>query len=119
MKVSFLYNFLFINNCKEVLFPLGIRGLIQLDDLVVVFVYGATMEEMENLPTRNIYAFNEEGKQVWQVQEPLQYDDGVVSYSDIRLKKNGEIIAGSTKGDEYIVNINDGSVEHIKGRRPW
>ncbi len=119
MKIRFLYNFLFINDCKEILFPFGIRGLIQLDDLVLVFIYGATTEEMENLPTRNIYAFNEKAEQVWQIEEPLQHNDGIVSYADIGLKKDGKIVAGSTKGDEYIVNIKDGSVEHVKGKRPW
>lgn len=119
MKVRFLFNFLFIDNCKEILFPLGIRGLIQLDDLILVFIYGSTAEEMERLSSRNIYAFNSRGEQVWQVQEPIQHEGRIVSYADLSLRGNDKVVAGSTEGDEYIVNIKNGSVEHVKGRRPW
>ena len=119
MKIRFLYNFLFINDCKEILFPLGIKGLIQLDELVLVFIYGSTTDEMEKLPTNNVYAFNAKGEQVWQIQEPIQSKDTIVSYADISLKETGKVVAGSTQGDEYIVNVKDGSVEHIKGQRPW
>ena len=119
MKVRFLYNFLFINDCKEILFPLGIRGLIQLDELILIFIYGSTEEEMENLPTTNVYAFNEKAEQVWQIEEPFQPPNQIVSYADISLKKTGEIVAGTTQGTEYILNIKDGSVSLIKNQRPW
>lgn len=119
MKIRFLYKSLFINNSKGIIFPLGIRGLIQLDGLVLVFIYGATTEEMKALPTRNVYAFNGNGEQIWQIQEPIQEGNSPVSYADMSLRKDGKVIIGSTKGDEYILNIQDGSVEHIKGRRPW
>ena len=119
MKIRFLYNFLFINSCKEILFPLGIRGLIELDDLVLVFIYGSTEEEMESLPTNNVYAFNAKAEQVWQIQEPFQPEGIIVSYADISLKKTGEIVAGTTQGTEYIVNSKNGSITLIKDQRPW
>lgn len=119
MKIRFLYNFLFINECKEILFPLGIKGLIQLDELVLVFIYGSTADEIEKMPARNIYAYNESGEQVWQIQEPLQHGEGYSSYADISVRKDGKIVAGSTRGEEYIVNIKDGSVAHIKNQRSW
>ena len=119
MNIRFLFNFLFIDGCKEILFPLGIRGLIQLEELVIVFIYGSNEEEMSRLSSRNIYAYNKKGQLIWQVQEPIQATSCVVSYADISLRDNGDIVAGSTQGDEYIVNILDGSVKHVKGRRPW
>jgi outer membrane protein assembly factor BamB len=109
---------LYINDNK-ILLSHAIYGLIDLDNVVLVLIYGSSAKQMETLPTNNIYAFNEKGEQVWQIQEPIQYSDGIVSYADICLKENGKIVAGSTKGDEYFINIKDGSVEHIKGKRPW
>jgi len=118
MKLRFQGTFFYVNN-HQILLSHPIYGLIELDDLVLVLIYGFSANQMETLPTNNVYAFNEKGEQVWQIEEPLQYSNGVVSYADISLKKDGKIIVGSTKGDEYIVNIKDGSVEHIKGQRPW
>ena len=119
MRIRFLYNFLFINDCKEILLPMNISGLIQLDELVIVFIYGATAQEMESLPTNNVYAFNAKGEQVWQIAEPFQPESKMVSYADISLRKDGNIVAGTTQGTEYIVNVKDGSIDPIKGQRPW
>ena len=96
MKVRFLFNFLFIDNCKEILFPLGIRGLIQLDDLILVFIYGSTAEEMERLSSRNIYAFNSRGEQVWQVQEPIQHEGVRIRTGEV--KANFELQGGGGQG---------------------
>ena len=119
MKIRFLYNFLSINSCKEILFSHGIRGLIELDDIVIVFIYGSTKEELETLPTNNIYAFNSKAEKIWQVEAPFQPKGISVSYADVSLKKAGEIVAGTTQGTEYKINILDGSVEPMKGQRPW
>lgn len=119
MNIRFLYNFLMINDCKEILFPLGIRGLVQLDDLVIVFIYASTKDEMDKLPITNIYAYDENAQQIWQIEEPFQPPNQIVSYADISLRKTGEVVAGTTQGTEYIVNVADGSITPIKGQRPW
>ena len=118
MKIRFQGCFFYVNN-HQILLSHDIYGLIELDDLVLVLIYGFSAKQMETLPTNNIYAFNEKGEQVWQIQEPIQSKDTIVSYADISLKETGKIVAGSTQGDEYIVNVKDGSVEHIKGQRAW
>ena len=118
MKIRFQGCSFYVNN-NRILLSHNIYGLIQLDDMVLVLIYGFSSEQMETLPARNVYAFNEKGEQVWEIETPHQESNGIVSYADISLKKDGKIVAGSTRGDEYIVNVNDGSVEHIKGRRPW
>ena len=121
MKVRFQDCFLHVND-TEILLSHHICGLIELDDLVLVLVYGLTAEQLENLPTTNIYAFDEHAKQVWQIEEPSQYSDQRVCYADISLRKinrKEEVVAGTTRGDEYIVNTKDGSVSFIKGQRPW
>lgn len=119
MKVRFLYKFLFIDNQKEILFPFGIRGLIQLDDVVLIFIYGDTPDELKNLPTNNIYAFDKNAKQIWQIEEPPQAEGRVVSFADISLRNNGEVVAGTTIGTEYTVNIENGSITPRTGQRPW
>ena len=122
MKIRFIDHTLYIDDSEDIFFPFRIKGLIQLDDLVVVLIYGITTEEMENLPTTNIYAYDKHAKQVWQIEEPPQYPDRSVSYAGIRLEKiNGkeEVVAGMTDGYECIVNTKDGSVSQITGQRPW
>ena len=118
MKIRFQRNMLYLNN-NRIFLDNPIYGLIELDDIALVLIYGFSSEQMETLPARNVYAFNEKGEKVWEIEAPYQDSNGIVSYADISLRKDGKIVAGSTRGDEYIVNVNDGSVEHIKGRRPW
>jgi outer membrane protein assembly factor BamB len=118
MRIRFQGCFFYVND-HQVILSHPIYGLIELDDMVLLLIYGTSSKQMENLPANNVYAFDREGRQVWQIQEPLQYDDGFVSYADISLKKDGVIVAGSTKGDEYLVNTDDGTVEHIKNQRAW
>lgn len=101
------------------MFPVDIRGIIRVDRLIIVFIYAYTQEEMEKLPTTNVYAYDENANLVWEIAEPPQGSNSPVSYADIILREDGAIVAGSTRGDEYIVNVKDGSVEHIKGQRPW
>jgi len=118
MKIRFQGCFFYVNN-HQVLLSHAIYGLIELDDLVLVLTYGFSPKQMETLPKNNVYAFNGKGEQVWQIQEPIQSKEAIVSYADINLQETGEVIAGSTQGDEYILNVKNGSVEHIKGQRPW
>ena len=121
MKVRFQGCFLHVND-TQILLSHHICGLIELDDLVLVLIYGLTAEQLENLPTTNIYAYDKHGKQVWQIEEPSQYSDRSVSYADISLRKihgKEEVVAGMTDGYECIVNTKDGSVSVIKGQRPW
>ena len=122
MKIRFIRHSLYIDDCEPIFFPLGIKGLIQLDDLVLAFTYADTAEEMERLPTANVFAYDKHAKQVWQIEEPPQSPNEIVSYADISLEKiNGkeEVVAGTTRGYEYIVNTKNGSVSVIKGQRPW
>ncbi len=118
MKVRFQGCFFYVND-HQVLLKHNIYGLIELDDLVLVLTYGFSEKQMESLPTNNVYAFNEKGEQVWQIKEPFQPEGKIVSYADISLKKDGKIVAGTTQGTEYIVNVKDGSIDPIKGQRPW
>ena len=118
MKIRFQGCFFYING-HQVLLSHSIYGLIELDDLVLVLTYGFNAKQIESLPTRNVYAFNGSGEQIWQIQEPIQEGNHPVSYADMSLKKDGKIIVGSTKGDEYVLNIRDGSVVYIKGRKSW
>lgn len=120
MKIRFLYNFLFINDCKEILFPLDIRGMIQLEDMVIVLIYGSDKQELSNLPKSNIYAYDENAKKIWEIEEPPQSKNGNVAYADISLKPSGELVAGTTDGTEYIVNVRDGSITpSYTNQRPW
>lgn len=94
--------FLLINDCKEILFPLGINGLIQLDNLVIIFIYKATAEEIENLSATNIYAFNEKGKKVWKIENFFQPSNRTVSYDDISLRKKGDVVTETQEGVRVI-----------------
>jgi len=118
MKIRFQGCFFYVNN-NRILLTHDIYGLIELDDLVLVLIYGTSAKQMESLPTNNVYAFNEKGEQVWQIQEPYQPEGRIVSYANISLKETGEVVAGTTQGTEYIVNIKDGAIKPIKGQRPW
>ena len=121
MKVRFQGCFLHVND-TQILLSHHICGLIELDDLVVVLIHGLTAEHLENLPSTNIYAFDEHAKQVWQIQEPPPSRDRHMSYADISLRKiNGkkEVVAGMADGGECIVNTKDGTISLITGQRPW
>jgi hypothetical protein len=118
MKIRFQGCFLYVND-NQILLTHNIYGLIQLNDLVLILTYGFSEKQMDSLSTTNVYAFDEKGKKVWEIKEPFQPPDQTVSYADISLKKTGDVVAGTTQGTEYIVNIKDGSVELIKGQRPW
>lgn len=117
MKIRFIRDILHINENK-INFTHDICGLIELNNLIIVLIYGASAKQMETLPNNNIYAFDEKGKKIWQIQPPFQVSGYITSYSDVILRKDGKIIAGTSQGLEYIVNIEDGSVIPTGGR-PW
>lgn len=120
MKIRFLYNFLFINDCEEILFPLDIRGLIQLEDMVIVLIYGSDQQELANLPKSNVYAYNGSAKKIWEIEAPPQSKNRNVAYADISLTPSGDLVAGTTIGTEYIVNVKDGSIAPLcANQRPW
>ena len=122
MKIRFIRDSLYIDDCEVIFFPLGVKGLIQLDDLVLAFTYADTAEEMERMPTANVFAYDKHAKQIWQIEEPPPSRDRRVSYADISLRKihgKEEVVAGMTDGGECIVNTKDGTISLITGQRPW
>lgn len=118
-SVNFLRQFLKIDGQDSIILPLPIEGMIQLPDKVIVLIGSSDQEQMEKLKGSNIYAFDYKGKKLWRVESSIAIDNKVYSYSDISLKKTGEIVAGTTMGTEYIVNLIDGTVTPYGSGRPW
>lgn len=119
MNIRFLYQFLFINDNEEILLPCSINGLIQLNDFIIVLIGSDNEKEMNKLNGKNIYAFNEKSERIWEIEAPFQPPNMNVSYADLSLRKSGEIVAGTTQGTEYIIDISDGTVTLVENQRPW
>ena len=85
---------------------LGERG-----DLVLVDNKGlVTTEEMAKWDaTRNIFLVKAGTKVVWQA-DPAVKSHGVIGYSDVYLGKNGELLAYSSNGIEYIIDDVTGHI---------
>ena len=88
-----------------------IRDVQRIDNLVLVrleFPIGA-------INNRNIFAYNESGQLVWQIQEGRNvYRDS--PYTGMRVKGD-EIMAYNWDGADYRVNVEDGSVEFVQFSR--
>lgn len=120
MKIRFLYNFLHINDSKEILLPGDVRGLIELDNMVIVFVCNENIDKEINVRNSAILAFDSRGNKIWHTKETRESNGNVVAFSDISLRDDGEIILGSTRGLEFIVNTEDGSLTPVcSNERPW
>lgn len=120
MRIKLLRQFLTIDKNEAILLPSSIKGLIEFDDMVVVLVGSDNVSSVNKLKGQNIYAFDECSKQLWQVAAPPETDGKVLPYSDINLNKKNELIAGTVRGTEYLINQKNGNVTpYNTGQRPW
>jgi len=81
---------------------------------------GNTIQYGDESLDRNIYAFNESGEQIWQI-EPAPIRQSPNPYMSLRTEE-GKIIAETWTGVELSINLSDGSVmvsTHNIRQRPW
>jgi hypothetical protein len=109
-----------INN-NSIDLPFDIENLIELKDMIVII-----LDDNETLPSdsrlldRNIYAFNKQAHEIWRIQQCPHGGEQPKPYMLIKKNENGELIASNYIGVDYIVNLNNGSVEpYGSGIRPW
>jgi hypothetical protein len=94
------------------------------DGLVIINFYPRTDEEAKEISNnknniqRNIWAYDLNGVKVWEIAESPASSYKTNPYISI-YEENGKIIAGSIGGFDHVVDISTGSVELIKGGRPW
>jgi len=108
---------------REINFPAQIEQKIELHGLYIVRIY-PTDDELDVYPqeklNRNVYAYNETGGLVWQIDEVPHGDkDSAKAYMNIWVEK-GDLIASNWVGLDYRVNLKNGSVDsYRKNVRPW
>ncbi len=118
-KITFIRQFLKINGEDSIILPLPIEGMIQLQDMVIVLIGSTSEDQMEKLKGSNVYAFDCRSKELWKIKSSPAIDNRIYPYSDISLKKSGEIVAGNVMGAEYLVNLADGNIKPYGSGRPW
>lgn len=116
MKFSFMNHMLSINN-KVTILPKQVIGAVYMNDILLIIVVPPN-EASGDVLESNIFAFNKNGDQVWKIQETKQVGSLEEPFGDISLRDDGNVIAGTIRGYEYIVNIEDGSITPTGGR-PW
>lgn len=120
MRIRFLYNFLHINDCKEILLPGDIRGLIELENKVLVFVCVESSEFNDNISKSVVLAFDEHANKIWEIEEFWDSNGKLEAFSDLGLRQDGKVVVGTTSGTEYVVNLEDGSLSlNDSNARPW
>lgn len=103
-----------LNLCgHEIVLPYSIENVLERHGVVIVlFKYYKTTN-------RNIYAFNNRGEKIWEVQEApnLSYEER--PFTSIRIE-NDMLIAHNWVGVEYSINLDKGTVTpYGTGKRPW
>jgi hypothetical protein len=119
-----------INNVI-IVFPCSIKTniykepfVLQKNGLIIVNFYPSTQAEdhlLNNMKINmksNIWAFNLHGHKIWEIEESPANSIHENPYTSI-YEEDGRIIAGSIGGFDHVVDISNGTVELIKGGRPW
>lgn len=105
---------LFLNN-KEISFQYPIANIIEYKELLIVRHY--VMAGSGDY--RNVYAFNEEGEKVWQIQSSAKHESDETynnSFCGIAIEDNVLSVA-TPLGAEFNVDPKDGSIEFYKYSR--
>lgn len=97
----------------------SIKQSIDIENLLVVRVdMSGTIKHGDIKLDRNVYAFNQDGKQVWQI-EAAPIKQSPKPYVNLSIKNN-ELIAENWVGTELSVNLKNGVVAPYDiGQRPW
>lgn len=120
VRVRFLFNFLHINDCKEVLLPGDIRGLIELEDKVLVFVCIDSNDLNADDSKSIVFAFDENANEIWKIEEFQDSSGNLEAFSDLGMRNDGKVVVGTTNGTEYVVDLDDGSLSlNNTNSRPW
>lgn len=59
---------------------------------------------------RNVFAFDDQGRQLWQIAESPHGDAADKPFMDLRVNQQGELIAGNWNGVEYRVHPETGDL---------
>jgi hypothetical protein len=108
-------------NGRRVEFEQPIEEYLELEDRVIILF--EPMEEKEFDPDfgRNVFAFDETGKQLWRIQDSgftigsHRDDDTEVRapYTGIGLEQDGRITVGQPIGCEFDVNPETGEISNM------
>ena len=100
-------NKLYINN-NVINLPYPVHKVIEISNSIAVLLE----IPMKKLLNRNVYLFSSEGEQIWQIEEPIVLDKEYSSpYTNIWLSEQGDLLAYSWSGFEYIVDLENGSAK--------
>lgn len=108
---------------KNIELPAPIKQSVRVGQLTVIRVYPSD-EMLNDYPqdklNRNVYAYDESGEQVWQIQTAPHGGSGEdKAYMEIRIDGD-KLIAGNWIGVDYLVDIASGIVSQAqKDIRPW
>lgn len=72
--------------------------------LLVEAAYGACSDS-----SRNIFLVDQGGRVLWQVQSAVRSHD-VAGYSNLHLNEQGELLAYSANGIEYLIDQASGNI---------
>ena len=97
----------------------SVKQKLKVDEIFLVrFDRDSTIKYGDDSLDRNVYAFNESGEKIWQIEAaPVRQSPKL--YVNLRVEKSG-VVAESWTGIEVIINLKDGSVSTYNiGQRPW
>lgn len=120
MKIEFQGSILSIDKAV-VEMPFPIQQLLLIGEKAFVRVdSGALVNVGDHSLNRNVYAFDKEGNQLWQIQEsPHGGTDNPKPYMALH-DIVGKLVAYNWIGVEYVVDLNIGTVQpYGTGKRPW
>lgn len=102
----------------------GRPAIVELNGLVVVCILGWDDKENEELDrakvdmTRNIWAFDQEGNKVWEIEAAREFRNEANCYTGLWIE-DGKLVGYNWVGINVIINPKDGSVFVPFGQRPW
>ena len=106
-------------NGISITLPLPIKQVLYQDNKIIVLVDdGLGRDYRDDSLDRNIYAFTENGEQVWQVQQCPHGGESPKPYMTISLE-NKQLIAYNWIGVSYSIDLEIGSVTPYGSGRPW
>jgi len=121
---------LLVVDSKQIELQYPIKQKIEVCGVYVVRIY-PNDDELDSCPqelyNRNVYAYNSDGKFLWQIEEVSEgakapKDKSYIvgkAYMNIWMEKE-KLIAGNWIGLDYIVNLKNGKVSPLnKNVRPW
>ena len=101
---------------NAITFGAPIEKVLEIQNKILVLVQDESSRV--NRKHGNIFAFDDKGKKLWEIEAPDKYEGWYRPFTGIYLRKNMPI-AYSPVGIEYKIDLSNGKLIKVLGQRPW